>query len=338
MLRFAICLGVFVAVVPTVPLTGFQPPAPTGRASGQQPVLLSDEESGRTVEVRSGGQVLLRLPMSMPMAWALTKRSEKLLHEIKERKKPQIQKVQGPPKIGGSSVTESRYEIAVNPGAVITAEWVYCYLGSPEKTAQRLAASEAGKTSPEFRPGLRAQDLREGMIYRVRIRVLPATNETAVLDPPGWPHSVLLSGEQFDQTVEVSSGGQVLLQLPMSMPMTWAQTESSEKLLHAIREKKKIQIRKIPGLPKLGENSVTESRYEIAANPGTVATAEWIYCYLGSPEKTAQRLASNGASKTPPDFRPGLRAQDLREGMIYRVKIRTLPAEPTTPGSPSGSR
>ena len=58
---------------------------------------------------------------------------------------------------------------------------------------------------------------------------------------------------------------------------------------------------------------------------------EWVYCYLDKPEETALRLKEKRAregqaadrSSSPP-FRPDLRPEELREGMIYRVKLNTV--------------
>ena len=154
-------------------------PSPPGVAGGPREVVLGERHHDRTVEVVSGDQLVLRLPMSLPMAWAPVKGRE-LLREVKQPPKPPTPRgaPAGVPNLGGYSFSDNHYLVAAQPGSQVTVEWVYCYLGRPQQTAQRLAEKRARQGLPAnsapapFRPDLRPEQLEEGMTYRVTIKVV----------------------------------------------------------------------------------------------------------------------------------------------------------------------
>jgi len=151
-------------------------PPPPGAVGGPREVMLEERHHDRTVPVARGDEVVLRLPMSLPMAWAPVKGGE-ALREVKRPRKPPTE--QGPPgqvpNLGGASLSDNRYQILAEPGSLVTVEWMYCYLGKPERTERRLAERRTrqgqGADPGPFRPGLRAEELQEGMTYRVTLKV-----------------------------------------------------------------------------------------------------------------------------------------------------------------------
>ena len=312
-------------------------------AAGPGDVALTERQYDQPVTVASGDHVLLRLPMSLPMAWAPVKGKEVLRQVKSPPPPPDHQETQSDiPNVGGFSLSNLRYQVSAQPGSTVTIEWMYCYLGSPEKTEKRLAGKRASEghatdeSPPPFRPGLRPEQLDEGMIYRVKLKVVPSEGSS--------PHGVMgglgdvvLTERQYDQAVTVASNDHVLLRLPMSLPMTWAPVKGKD-ILRQVKAPPPPPERQAPlgDIPNVGGFSPSNLRYQVIAEPGSTVTVEWVYCYLGSPERTAQRLKEKRAQEgqpadaTPPPFRPDLRPEDLEEGMIYRVKLNAvLPRVPS---------
>ena len=135
------------------------------------------------------------------------------------------------PVVGRFSLSNLRYQVLAQPGSTITVEWFYCYLGNPEKTALRLKEKRAreGRVADASPPPFRPDQLEEGMIYRLTLKVVPS-KESSPHGAVGGPGDVVLTERQYDQAVTVASGDHVLLRLPMSLPMTWAPVKGKEAL------------------------------------------------------------------------------------------------------------
>ena len=135
--------------------------------------------------------------------------------------------------------------------------------------------------------------------------------------------TVVLTERQYDQTFTVTSGDQLLLRLPMSLPLVWAPVQGKDTLRKVEQPPPPPERKEWQGdVPNVGGFSLSDQLYKVLAKPGSKITVEWMYSYLGRPEKTAQRLKAKPPPFPPPDDKL---PEKLREGMIYRVQLNVVP-------------
>src|SRR5262249_4363542 len=119
--------------------------------------------------------------------------------------------------------------------------------------------------------------------------------------PPGvagGPREVVLGERYHDQTVEVVSGDQLVLRLPLTLPYAWVPVEGREVLREVKQPRKPPTPRGAPGgVQNLNNDRFSDYHYQVAAQPGSQVTVEWVYCQYGKPEKAPQQLAEKRASQ-----------------------------------------
>ncbi|MFO0891192.1 MAG: hypothetical protein U0790_18865 [Isosphaeraceae bacterium] len=142
------------------------------------------------------------------------------------------------------------------------------------------------------------------------------------------PRTIVLTKEDHDRTIEVRRGETVVLKLPISLPLTWT-LEPVRKAIHEEKGYPKFEEIETspadPGQPpNLGRGLLTVHRYVVTQEADATVRCEWFYCKFGKPASTRKWLEENHI--TPPDFRSDLKPSELREGMVYRVKLKVIPS------------
>ena len=138
------------------------------------PVVLAAKDLDRTVRLKHGDRIELRLPNSMPYSWALTE-DLPVLRPQPARLRSQGEGEDGPnaspPRLGGARLSVHRYQVSTDRDVTVRPTWVYCF-GSPENTRRR---EKEGKVPPhqKFSPGLKPGEIKEGMTFHIKLEARP---------------------------------------------------------------------------------------------------------------------------------------------------------------------
>lgn len=147
-------------------------------ASEPKTVVVTGADHDHTVTLRPGDTLVVKLPMVMPVTWAIEKdpkviKLEKGFPRIEQSDRDQgTQPAGSVPKLGGPTYRVHRYNVISTTEKTVTCEWMYCKLGKPDSTRRWL--EENHLKAPEFRAKLKPSELREGMIYRIKLKIVPS--------------------------------------------------------------------------------------------------------------------------------------------------------------------
>jgi hypothetical protein len=176
MTRFAIALAFSAGVVFAVAGR----PAGGGQSGAKPPILLTQNDLDRVVKVKNGDVIEVRLPVSsLGMKWVLTP-DQPVLRPIERvatldaQPKPTPGPKKDVPSVGAPGNQDQFYQIATDKAVNLRPTWIFCRFGRPELTKKRIDDKViAPPEPPEFRPGLKPTDLREGMTFHFNLEVTP---------------------------------------------------------------------------------------------------------------------------------------------------------------------
>jgi hypothetical protein len=134
----------------------------------RKPHLLTAEHNEKTLPVRTGDEVVLKLPAQIPYWWVpLEKGGPKGLTALGEGKFEDMKPPEGQvPPLGAPKWYVVRYRVAAEPGTEIAADWIFCRFGRPTKGG--VEGGEPLRPGDPIKPD-QAPD--EGMVFRVRLKV-----------------------------------------------------------------------------------------------------------------------------------------------------------------------
>jgi len=145
-----------------------------GNGNVKAPILITQKDFGKEIKAKNGDVLEVRLPMLMPLSWA-----------IKEDQRP-LTPVAGFPKsesvppnpdssvptLGAGEVWINRYTVSTDRAITVPVAWMYCRKGEIALTKERLE-KKIIPTPPDFRADLKRTELREGMIFKLTLEIQP---------------------------------------------------------------------------------------------------------------------------------------------------------------------
>ena len=134
---------------------------------------------------------------------------------------------------------------------------------------------------------------------------------------------IVLSEKDFDRVLRVKAGDVIELRLPSRPPLTWV-LEGSPPNLSPVPGQTKPPPTPNPASPVLGGMGSWVQRYEVSTDRAATLRPDWVYSRFGEIEKTKRRIR-DGIIPAPPEFRPDLKPEDIREGMTFRITLEVLP-------------
>jgi hypothetical protein len=139
------------------------------------------------------------------------------------------------------------------------------------------------------------------------------------------PATTVLTEKHFDKEVSLKRGDILEIKLPAQMPIEWAQDKPNPILSPLKGYPKYVDAPPQPGNPNLvGAPGFTINRFEVVGQAAQPFELKLVYSKFGKPDQTARRI-EQGMIPKPGDFRPDQKASDLREGMVYHVKLKIAP-------------
>ncbi len=137
---------------------------------------------------------------------------------------------------------------------------------------------------------------------------------------------ITITQKDFDKVIKVKNGDVVEIRLPMLLPLSWVLQDDQPLVTKVTGFPKSISVPPDPNasVPELGAGEFWVNRYTVTANQQAVVPLAWVYCRKGDLALTKDRLAKN-IIPMPPDFRADLKRSELREGMIFKVKLDIQP-------------
>jgi hypothetical protein len=137
---------------------------------------------------------------------------------------------------------------------------------------------------------------------------------------------VSITQKDFAKVIKVKAGDVIEIRLPMDQPLTWVLQDNQPLLTTVSGYPTSISVPRDPNspVPELGAGAIWINRYTVAADRTVVVPLAWVYCRKGELALTKERLEKK-IIPTPPDFRPDLKHTDLREGMVFKVKLDAQP-------------
>jgi hypothetical protein len=133
---------------------------------------------------------------------------------------------------------------------------------------------------------------------------------------------VSVTQKDFNKPIKVQSGDIIEVRLPMLLPLAWV-TEPEQSCLTPVKGYPRID--KVPPdpnaqVPPLGAGQFWVHRYTVSTSKQVTLPVGWVYCRNGNLSLTKERVAKKVVPK-PPHFRPDLKSTDLREGMVFKIKL-----------------
>jgi len=145
-----------------------------GSSSVKPPTLVTEKDFGKEIKVKNGEVIEVRLPMLLPLSWVIEE-DQALLTPLKGFPKSEsvpADPERSVPKLGAGEVWIHRYTITSSREITIPVAWVYCRKGNLALTKERLDKKMI-PNPPVFRPDLKRSELREGMIFKVKLQIQP---------------------------------------------------------------------------------------------------------------------------------------------------------------------
>ena len=137
---------------------------------------------------------------------------------------------------------------------------------------------------------------------------------------------ITITQKDFDKVIKVKDGDMVEIRLPMLLPLSWVLQEDQPLVTKVKGFPKSISVPPDPDapVPELGRGEFWVNRYTVTANRKVIVPLAWVYCRKGDLALTKDRLEKN-IIPMPPDFRADLKRTELREGMVFKVKLDIQP-------------
>jgi len=98
---------------------------------------------------------------------------------------------------------------------------------------------------------------------------------------------------------------------------TAGETAGARRSLHAARPAV-MNTRPVPNQPARLRNGMPKY------GPVSCQIQKWMYCKFGRLKETEKELASGQIPK-PPEFRPDMKSENLRAGMVFQVTLQAHP-------------
>jgi hypothetical protein len=137
------------------------------------------------------------------------------------------------------------------------------------------------------------------------------------------PSTVVVTGKDFGRVFRAKNGDTIELRLDSTLPYKWELIENNSVLVAL--PSSSLPPNRGPGgsAPKLGGSRLSVHRYKVSTSRNMSFTPQWMYCF-GDLETTRMREQEN---KVPPhgNFSPELQPNQIKEGMIFRVKLELRP-------------
>jgi len=137
---------------------------------------------------------------------------------------------------------------------------------------------------------------------------------------------IAIAQKDFDKVIKVKNGDLVEIRLPMLLPLVWVPQDDQPLVTKATGFPKSVSVPPDPNapVPELGAGQFWVNRYTVTAKGQVVVPLAWVYCRKGDLALTKDRLAK-GIIPMPPDYRADLKRSELREGMLFKVKLDVQP-------------
>jgi hypothetical protein len=137
---------------------------------------------------------------------------------------------------------------------------------------------------------------------------------------------ISIAQKDFDRVIKVKNGDLIEISVPMLLPYAWALQEDQPTVKQLEGFPKAVSVPSDPHapVPPLGAGQFWINRYTVSTTGKAVIPLAWVYCRRGDLALTKDRLAKNVIPK-PPDFRPEQKRTDLREGMVFKIKLDAQP-------------
>jgi hypothetical protein len=170
--------------------------------------------------------------------------------------------------------------------------------------------------------------MSSGRILAIALAALmafPAARSPASVNGNVKPPT-LITQKDFGKEIKVKNGEMIEVRLPMLLPLSWV-LEEDQAFLTPVKGFPKSEsgpADPAPSVPNLGTGEVWIHRYTISTSQEITVPVAWVYCRKGNLALTKERLNKKIIPK-PPDFRADLKRSELREGMIFKVKLQIQP-------------
>jgi hypothetical protein len=138
-----------------------------------------------------------------------------------------------------------------------------------------------------------------------------------------------LTEKQFGEVIVAQDGDLVDLWLPNSMPFLWVLSED-----HPLLKRQKLTPKELEEIrkeergpdkrPVAGRPGHFAGRFKVQAKEELTTVVKWTYCNFGDLAATEKELKSGQIPKAP-EFRPELKTEEFRPGMVYQVTIQAHP-------------
>ena len=132
---------------------------------------------------------------------------------------------------------------------------------------------------------------------------------------------IVLSEKHFDKEITLHRGDIFEVRLPALSPLEWAESEPNRFVRELKGYPKNEDVPRIGEEPTLGAGVVTVHRFEVVGESEAPVELELVYAKFGKASLTAERLERKSIPK-PGSFRDDQKREDLREGMVYHVKLK----------------
>ncbi len=169
----------------------------------------------------------------------------------------------------------------------------------------------------------------------VATAVITLKSQTTPASPA--PPNVTITDSDLNKTIRVKKGDVIEVRLLAGLPSYWFPLEPMPAL------RNKLKYPRSEAAPRTGETLSLDGRYtcvnlfEVVGESDVPVTFKLTYC---APPREAERLAGikpkdptdlgfwtrqrlERKEITPIEFRPGLPATELKEGMAFEVKLQT---------------
>ena len=135
------------------------------------------------------------------------------------------------------------------------------------------------------------------------------------------PADLVLTEENFDQTLRVKKGDLIEVRLLASVPSGWARIDSNG-LLRPVEGYPKVES--VPRVFRTLSNTyIHVYRFQVAGDANAPITLKLLYCRGGKPPATTAKAEQD--QSTQPKFQPNQSLDALKTGMIYHVAFKTAP-------------